>query len=112
MQVLSPVLPSVPHGYPQTPDVSSPKDQSIHQSKQSKGVKDNCRSYGCGITFWGFLICVFLGVFIGVVGDTPIDSPKGQIILVLYFLGIGIGGFMLSIGPILFVVSLIIPKSN
>ena len=75
-------------------------------------VGERCRNLGCSFTIGGFILGFLAGFFIlGMFGNTSADTPIGQILLGIFYIMMGIGGFMLTAGPILLVVGWVIPDS-
>ena len=75
-------------------------------------VGERCRSFGCSFTVIGFILCFIGGFLWGAFNNTPADTPAGVFLIIAIYALIGIGGFLLSVGPILFVVGLVIPSRH
>ena len=75
-------------------------------------VGENCRNLGCNFTVIGFILCFIGGFLWGAFNNTPADTPAGVFLIIAIYALIGIGGFLLSVGPILFVVGLVIPSRH
>lgn len=116
----APAPPSVPISVHQpTPATSSHLPTNVTDSdKFYSGLQQNCSNIGCFLTLGGFLLCFLAGfffvqdIFMGIFIITGRGWLPDEVALILFCIMMGIGGFMVSIGPILLIVSWVLPTKE